>query len=83
MPVHILSAAEAMARLGEFDTLIDARTEDEYALDHVPGAVNWPTLNNQQRIDIGTLYKQVNPFEAKNAARPSRRATSRPTSNAR
>ncbi len=65
MPVHILSAAEAMARLADFDTLIDARTEDEYALDHVPGAVNWPTLNNQQRIDIGTMYKQVNPFEAK------------------
>lgn len=65
MPVHTLSAAEAMARLADFDTLIDARTEDEYALDHVPGAVNWPTLNNQQRIDIGTMYKQVNPFEAK------------------
>lgn len=65
MPVHTLSATEAIARLGDFDTLIDARTEDEYALDHVPGAVNWPTLNNQQRIDIGTMYKQVNPFEAK------------------
>jgi tRNA 2-selenouridine synthase len=65
MPVQTLSATEALARLADFDTVIDARTEDEYALDHVPGAVNWPTLNNQQRIDIGTLYKHVNPFEAK------------------
>lgn len=65
MPVHTLSAADALARLADFDTLIDARTEDEYALDHVPGAINWPTLDNQQRIDIGTMYKQVNPFEAK------------------
>ena len=65
MPVHTLSAADALARLADFDTLIDARTEDEYALDHVPGAVNWPTLDNQQRIDIGTMYKQVNPFEAR------------------
>lgn len=65
MPVHTLSATEALSRLTDFDTVIDARSEDEYALDHVPGAVNWPTLDNQQRIDIGTMYKQVNPFEAK------------------
>jgi len=65
MPVTTLSATEALARLADFDTIIDARTEDEHALDHVPGAVNWPTLDNQQRIDIGTMYKQVNPFEAK------------------
>lgn len=65
MPVHTLPAAAALQTLGEFDTLIDARTEDEHALDHVPGAVNWPTLDNAQRISIGTLYKQVNAFEAK------------------
>src|SRR3990167_4929108 len=65
MPVHTLPAAEALARLDSFDTVIDARTEDEHALDHVPGAINWPTLNNQERIDIGTMYKQVNQFEAK------------------
>jgi tRNA 2-selenouridine synthase len=65
MPVHTLPAAEALTRLSSFDTIIDARTEDEYALDHVPGAVNWPTLDNAERITIGTMYKQVNPFEAK------------------
>ncbi len=65
MPVHTLSAELAVERLSEFHTVIDARTEDEYALDHVPGAVNWPTLNNAERVVIGTLYKQVNPFEAR------------------
>ncbi|MDZ4281188.1 MAG: tRNA 2-selenouridine(34) synthase MnmH [Hydrogenophaga sp.] len=65
MPVHTLNATEALSRLAEFDLIIDARTEDEHALDHVPGAVNWPTLNNEERITIGTMYKQVNPFEAK------------------
>jgi tRNA 2-selenouridine synthase len=50
---------------GGFSAIIDARSEDEYALDHLPGALNWPSLNNQQRIEIGTLYKQVGPFEAK------------------
>lgn len=65
MPVTILPAAQALHRLDSFNTLIDARTEDEYALDHVPGSVNWPTLNNAERAAIGTLYKQVNPFEAR------------------
>lgn len=65
MPVRTLPATEALSRLGDFDTVIDARTEDEYALDHVPGAINWPTLDNKERIDIGTMYKQVNAFEAK------------------
>lgn len=65
MPVRTLPAQQALARLPDFDSIIDARTEDEYAHDHIPGALNWPTLNNQERIDIGTMYKQVNPFEAK------------------
>ena len=65
MPVQTTTAADALTRLASFDAIIDARTEDEHALDHVPGALNWPTLNNQERIDIGTMYKQVNAFEAK------------------
>ena len=72
MSVNPVSAQEAMLRMatpigmpGGYSAIIDARTEDEFALDHLPGAVNWPSLNNEQRITIGTLYKQVNPFEAK------------------
>jgi tRNA 2-selenouridine synthase len=60
-----MDAAQALARLADFDAVIDARTEDEFALDHLPGAVNWPTLHNAERITIGTMYKQVNAFEAK------------------
>lgn len=65
MSLTLLSAADAVARLSEFDTIIDARSEGEFDEDHLPGAVNWPTLNNEERIAIGTLYKQVNAFEAK------------------
>jgi tRNA 2-selenouridine synthase len=65
MPVHTLPAADALARLDDFDTVIDARSEDEFALDHLSGAINWPTLDNAERITIGTMYKQVNAFEAK------------------
>jgi tRNA 2-selenouridine synthase len=48
-----------------FDTVIDARTPSEYALDHIPGAVSAPVLDDMQRAAVGTLYKQVSPFEAK------------------
>lgn len=65
MSVHKISATEALQHLTSFDAVIDARSEAEFAEDHLPGAVNWPTLNNEERRVIGTLYKQVNPFEAK------------------
>jgi len=64
MSVHPISAAEAMARLASFSAIIDARSENEYAEDHLPGAINWPSLNNAERVRVGTLYKQVSPFEA-------------------
>ena len=65
MTVQTLSAAEAIARQGEFSAIIDARSEAEYAEDNWPGAVNWPSLTNGERQEVGTLYKQVSPFEAK------------------
>jgi tRNA 2-selenouridine synthase len=64
MSVHLISALEAMARYDQFDAVIDARSEGEHAEDHLPGALNWPSLNNEERIQVGTLYKQVSPFEA-------------------
>lgn len=60
-----MAAADVLLHLKDFDTIIDARSEGEFAEDHLPGAVNWPTLNNEERHSIGTLYKQVNAFEAK------------------
>jgi tRNA 2-selenouridine synthase len=65
MNVTQVPALEAIARLGTYSAIIDARSEDEYAEDHLPGALNWPSLNNEERKLIGTIYKQVNPFEAK------------------
>ncbi|MEI8326600.1 MAG: tRNA 2-selenouridine(34) synthase MnmH, partial [Betaproteobacteria bacterium] len=65
MNVQIVTAAQALTQLSAYSCVIDARSEAEFALDHLPGAVNWPTLNNEQRQRIGTLYVQVNPFEAK------------------
>ena len=49
----------------EFDAIIDARTPSEYALDHIPGAVSAPVLDDAERAEVGTLYKQVSQFDAK------------------
>ena len=65
MTVQSIAAAEAIARLAEFSAVIDARSEAEYAEDRLPGAQNWPTLTDGERHRIGTIYAQVNPFEAK------------------
>jgi len=60
-----VSASEALADLGRFDAIVDARSESEFAEDRLPGAVNWPSLDDAERIAIGTLYKQVSPFAAR------------------
>lgn len=54
-----------LSQLGEFDTLIDARSPAEFAEDHIPGAINCPVLSNEERARVGSLYKQVSPFEAR------------------
>jgi tRNA 2-selenouridine synthase len=65
MSVKPIPAADAIARLADFDAVIDARSEAEYAEDHLPGAINWPSLNDEERHEVGTLYKQVSPFDAR------------------
>lgn len=62
---HILRLDQFLAELDRFDLIIDVRSPAEFALDHIPGAVNYPVLNNEERAQIGTLYKQVSPFAAK------------------
>ncbi len=65
MPLTKISAPDALAQLGSFSTLIDARSESEYALDRLPDAENWPTLNDVERHEVGTEYKQVSAFDAR------------------
>jgi tRNA 2-selenouridine synthase len=54
-----------LSQLAEFDQGIDVRTPAEFAEDHLPGALNLPVLSNEERVQVGTLYKQVSPFQAK------------------
>lgn len=54
-----------LSQLDQFDEIIDVRTPAEFAEDHIPGAINCPVLSNEERAIVGTLYKQVSPFEAR------------------
>jgi tRNA 2-selenouridine synthase len=60
-----ITAADALKKRGDFSQIIDARTPLEFAEDALPGSVNWPSLDNEQRVLIGTMYKQEGAFEAK------------------
>ena len=61
----LLPFTEILPQLGEFDAIIDVRSQSEFTEDHIPGAINCPVLDDAQRIRVGTMYKQVNAFEAK------------------
>lgn len=50
-----------------FDAILDVRAPAEYIDDHIPGAISAPVLSDEERAQIGTMYKQVSPFEARKA----------------
>jgi len=51
-----LSQSEKTLVVENFDLIIDVRTPKEFEDDHIPGAVNMPVLNNEQRHDVGSTY---------------------------
>ena len=65
MALRSVTAAETAADLAAFDAVIDARSPAEFAEDHLPGALNWPVLDDDQRRVVGTLYVQASALEAR------------------
>ncbi|MBI3367110.1 MAG: tRNA 2-selenouridine(34) synthase MnmH [Burkholderiales bacterium] len=63
MSLKSVDAAEAIAT--RFDAILDARSPAEFAEDHLPGAINWPVLDDEQRRVVGTLYVQQSPLVAR------------------
>jgi tRNA 2-selenouridine synthase len=60
-------AAQALDQLERFDEIIDVRSPAEFALDHLPGAISAPVLDDEERARIGTLHAQASAFDAKRA----------------
>ncbi|MDY6938097.1 MAG: tRNA 2-selenouridine(34) synthase MnmH [Cyanobacteriota bacterium] len=48
-----------------YSEIIDVRSPNEFAIDRMPEAINLPVLSDAERAKVGTIYKQVNPFEAR------------------
>ncbi|MFG6466622.1 tRNA 2-selenouridine(34) synthase MnmH [Roseateles sp. BYS87W] len=61
---YTISIGDALAELDRFDAILDVRSPGEFAQDHLPGAENWPVLDDEERRIVGTLYKQ-DPLEAR------------------
>ncbi|WP_099156617.1 tRNA 2-selenouridine(34) synthase MnmH [Virgibacillus ndiopensis] len=49
----------------EIHTLIDVRSPKEYEDATIPGSINIPVFSNEERAEVGTVYKQVGPEAAK------------------
>ncbi len=62
--VEVIATPDA-ATLARFDMIIDVRSPSEFAEDHVPGAVNMPVLDDEQRAKVGTVYVQDSRFKAR------------------
>jgi tRNA 2-selenouridine synthase len=63
MAITLTSLAQ-LAQLG-FDDIIDVRSPAEFAEDHIPGAINLAVLDDAERAEVGTIYKQDSPFRAR------------------
>lgn len=61
----VVEAVDALRDLDAYDTVIDVRSESEYAEDHVPGAINCPVLSDAERAEVGTMDRQQSSFEAR------------------
>ena len=60
-----ISLEQAMTLRDRGALMVDARSPDEFAEATIPGAINVPILDNAERAEVGTLYKQVGKQQAR------------------
>lgn len=65
MGLSIVRVADLVSGAERFDAVIDARSPSEFAEDRLPGAINLPTLDDDERRIVGTVYKQTSALEAR------------------
>jgi len=46
-------------------SIIDVRSPGEFKEDHIPNAINIPLLDDEERKEIGIIYKHIGPEKAK------------------
>jgi len=60
-----ISCADALAQRDAFDAVVDVRSPAEFAEDRLPGAINCPVLDDDERRLVGTQYRQESAFAAR------------------
>jgi len=55
---------EAFLSLAKGIPVIDVRSPSEFAAGHIPGALNIPLFDDEERAKVGTLYKKEGRIEA-------------------
>ena len=64
IPEHVLSPPEFLAQMRAGSVTLDVRSPGEFEEGHLPGATSMPLFTNDERAEVGTLYKH----EGKHAA---------------
>ncbi len=60
-----ITRVQFITDLSAFDEIIDVRSQLEHQEDHITGAILLPVLDDAERAEIGTIYKQESAFEAR------------------
>ena len=63
MAENLISTKEALSLPNPI--FIDLRSEDEFSEAHIPGAINIPILKNEERSEVGKIYRNKSIEEAK------------------
>lgn len=56
--IKTISSIDELFELNKMFQIIDVRAPIEFEQGHIPGAINFPILNNEERKEVGTCYKQ-------------------------
>ncbi len=60
-----ITTADLALDASRFSEFIDVRSPSEFAEDALPGAINLPVMDDEERTRIGTIYKQDSRFRAR------------------
>lgn len=63
-----IALEQALALRDKGALLVDARSPAEYAEATIPGALNVPILDDAERAEVGTIYKQAGKLQARRRA---------------
>ena len=57
IPAHTLSAEEFLLKADKGGIILDVRSPAEFLEGHITGAISWPLFSNDERAQIGILFK--------------------------